>query len=67
MFYDEMHIVLTQGNSVSTVSEGTYVGAHIIYYDFLFVENSKFAERWYVMESIADYSAWQNGNGISHK
>ena len=45
------------------VSEGTYGGVPIAYYDLWRVENGKIAEHWDVMETIADQSTWQNQNG----
>lgn len=63
MIYDETHMVLAQGNYVLAVSEGTYGGAPTSYYDLWRVENGKIAERWDVMETIADQSTWQNDNG----
>lgn len=63
MVYDETHLVLAQGNYVLAVSEGTYGGAPTSYYDLWRVENSKIAEHWDVMETIADQSTWQNDNG----
>ena len=63
MVYDEVHIVLAQGNFVLAVSEGTFGGAPTSYYDLWRVENGKIAEHWDVMETIADQSTWQNQNG----
>lgn len=63
MVYDEVHMVLAQGNFVLAVSEGTFGGAPTSYYDLWRVENGKIAEHWDVMETIADQSAWQNQNG----
>ena len=63
MVYDEVHMVLAQGNFVLAVSEGTFVGAPTSYYDLWRVENGKIAEHWDVMETIADQSTWQNENG----
>ena len=63
MIYNETHLVLAQGNYVLAVSEGTYGGAPTSYYDLWRVENGKIAEHWDVMETIADESTWQNGNG----
>lgn len=63
MIYDEVHMVLAQGNFVLAVSEGTYGGEHTSYYDLWRVENSKIAEHWDVMETIAEESTWQNDNG----
>ena len=63
MIYDETHMVLSQGNFVLAVSEGTYGGAPTSYYDLWRVENGRIAEHWDVMETIADASTWQNENG----
>ena len=63
MVYDEVHMVLAQGNFVLAVSEGTFGGAPTSYYDLWRVENGKIAEHWDVMETIADQSTWQNENG----
>lgn len=63
MVYDEIHMVLAQGNFVLAVSEGTFGGAPTSYYDLWRVENGKIAEHWDVMETIADEATWQNQNG----
>lgn len=63
MIYDQVHMVLAQGNYVLAVSEGTYGGVPTSYYDLWRVEDGKIAEHWDVMETIADGSTWQNQNG----
>ena len=63
MVYDEVHMVLAQGNFVLAVSEGTFGGVPTSYYDLWRVEDGKIAEHWDVMETIADQSTWQNENG----
>ena len=63
MVYDEVRMVLAQGNFVLAVSEGTFGGAPTSYYDLWRVENGKIAEHWDVMETIADPSTWANDNG----
>ena len=63
MIYDEVHMVLAQGNFVLVVNEGTFGGAPTSYYDLWRVENGKIAEHWDVMETIADEATWQNQNG----
>ncbi len=63
MIYDEVHMVLANGNFVLAVSEGTYAGEPTAYYDLWRVENGKIAEHWDVMETIADESTWANENG----
>ena len=63
MIYDEVHMVLAQGNYVLAVSEGTFGGVPTSYYDLWRVENGKIAEHWDVMETIADEATCQNQNG----
>ena len=63
MVYDDVHMVLAQGNFVLAVSEGTFGGTPTSYYDLWRVENGKIAEHWDVMETIADQSTWANDNG----
>lgn len=63
MVYDEVHMVLAQGNFALAVSEGTFAGEPTSYYDLWRVEDGKIAEHWDVMETIADKSTWQNDNG----
>ena len=63
MIYDNVHMVLAEGNYVLAVSEGTFAGEPTSYYDLWRVENGKIAEHWDVMETIADQSTWQNQNG----
>jgi len=63
MIYDKTHQVLAQGNFVLAVSEGTFGGAPTSYYDLWRVEDSKIAEHWDVMETIADKETWANDNG----
>lgn len=63
MIYTQVHQVLSQGNYVLAVSEGTFAGAPTAYYDLWRVENGKIAEHWDVMETIAERETWQNQNG----
>lgn len=63
MKYDQIHMVLGQGNFVLVVSEGRLDGAHTSYYDLWRMENGKIAEHWDVVETIADKSTWANENG----
>lgn len=63
MIYDEVHMVLADGDFVLAVSEGTYGGEPTSYYDLWRVENGKIAEHWDVMETIAAKSTWANDNG----
>ena len=63
MVYEEIHLVLGQGNFVLVASEGTLGGTPVTYYDLFRVENGKIAEHWDAIETLADASTWQNSNG----
>ena len=63
MKYDAVHKVLGEGNFVLTVSEGTFSGKHVSFYDLFRVANSKIAEHWDTIEEIPARSQWKNGNG----
>lgn len=63
MVYTTVHQVLTQGNFVLAVSEGTFGGAPTSYYDLWRVEGGKIAEHWDVMETIAPEEDRKNQNG----
>jgi len=61
--YDEIHMVLGEGNFVLVVSEGDLAGAHTAFYDLFRVENGKIAEHWDILETIPPESEWKNSNG----
>lgn len=63
MVYNETHMILGEGNFVLGVSEGTFGGEQVAYYDLFRVENGKIVEHWDVIETIPDVSEWQNENG----
>jgi predicted SnoaL-like aldol condensation-catalyzing enzyme len=63
MKYDQIHLVLGEGNFVLAVSEGSFGGVPTSYYDLWRIENGKIVEHWDVMETIADKSTWANENG----
>ena len=50
MVYDDVHMVLAQGDFVLAVSEGTFGGTPTSYYDLWRVENGKIAEHAQLME-----------------
>jgi len=60
MIYNQIHQILTQGNFVLAVSEGTFADAPTSFYDLWRVENGKIAEHWDVMETIAIEAANNN-------
>jgi len=63
MIYDEVHMVLGEGNFVLVVSEGRFGGEHTSYYDLFRVENGKIAEHWDVIETILPESERKHSNG----
>lgn len=63
MVYEENHRILGQGNFVLAVSEGTFGGQKVAYYDLFRVENGKIAEHWDVIENIPNEEEWKNNNG----
>ncbi|HEY0706984.1 MAG TPA: nuclear transport factor 2 family protein [Polyangia bacterium] len=63
MKYDRVHRVLGEGNFVLTMSEGSFGGKHVAFYDLFRVENGKIAEHWDTIEAIPPKSEWKNKNG----
>ncbi|PAB60191.1 hypothetical protein CCE28_06955 [Anaeromicrobium sediminis] len=63
MVYEENHMILGQGNFVLAVSEGTFGGQKVAYYDLFRIENGKIAEHWDVIENIPNKEEWKNNNG----
>ena len=63
MIYNKTHLILAEGNYVFAVSEGTFGGNPMSYYDLFRVENGKIAEHWDVMQPIPPKEEWQNQNG----
>jgi predicted SnoaL-like aldol condensation-catalyzing enzyme len=61
--YDSIHKVLGEGNFVLTVSEGSFAGKHVSFYDLFRVEAGKVAEHWDTVEAIPSRSDWKNSNG----
>ena len=63
MVYEKNHMLLGEGNFVLAVSEGTFGGNPVAYYDLFRVENGKIAEHWDVIETIPPKDQWKNQNG----
>ncbi|HDZ05986.1 MAG TPA: hypothetical protein ENH58_13110 [Maribacter sp.] len=64
MEYDNLHMVLGQGNFVLSVSEGKFgKGDHTAYYDLFRLENGLIVEHWDVIAAIPAKSEWKNTNG----
>lgn len=63
MVYDDVHMVLANGNFVLVVSEGQFAGDHVAFYDLFRVEANKIAEHWDVIEVVPAREEWKNNNG----
>jgi predicted SnoaL-like aldol condensation-catalyzing enzyme len=63
MKYDRVHRVLGRGNFILVVSDGSFAGKHLSFYDLFRVANGKIAEHWDAIESIPLRSEWKNQNG----
>ncbi len=63
MVYSDVHKVLGEGNFVLAVSEGSFAGQPISFYDLFRIDNSKIVEHWDVIETIIPESQWKNNNG----
>lgn len=63
MKYDKLHKVLGEGNFVLTVSEGSFAGKQVTFYDLFRVEAGKIAEHWDVVEPVLPIEQQQNSNG----
>ena len=61
--YDQIHMVLGEGNFVLVVSEGTMGETHLSIYDMFRVERGKIAEHWDTVEPIPPRQEWKNSNG----
>ncbi len=63
MKYDRVHRILGEGNFVLVVSEGSFGGRHVSFYDLFRVERNKIAEHWDTIEPIPPRDQWKNANG----
>ncbi len=63
MKYDTIHMVLGEGNFVLAVSEGSFAGKHVAFYDLFRVANGKIAKHWDTIEGIPARADWKNDNG----
>lgn len=63
MVYDRVHKVLGEGNFVLTISEGSFAGQAVAFYDLFRVEAGKIAEHWDVVEPVLPADQHQNKNG----
>jgi predicted SnoaL-like aldol condensation-catalyzing enzyme len=63
MTYAKVHRVLGEGNFVLSVSEGSFAGAHVAFYDLFRVANGRIVEHWDTIETIPARNEWKNNNG----
>lgn len=63
MTYDRVHKVLGEGNFVLAISEGSFAGKAVTFYDLFRVEAGKIAEHWDVVEPVLPADQHQNKNG----
>jgi predicted SnoaL-like aldol condensation-catalyzing enzyme len=63
MVYSKNHKVLAEGNFVLSMSEGTFAGKHVAFYDLFRIENGKLVEHWDAIEEIPSEDKWANKNG----
>jgi len=59
----KIRMVFGEGNFVLTVSEGTFAGKPVAYYDLFRLKNNKIVEHWDVIEEIPPAEKWANKNG----
>ena len=63
MEYQQIHLLLGEGNFVLAASEGTLGGKPTAYYDLFRVESGKIVEHWDTIETIPPREHWLNDNG----
>lgn len=63
MVYTNNFKVLGEGNFVLSMSEGSFAGKHVAFYDLFRVESGKIVEHWDVIEEIPAKDKWANNNG----
>lgn len=61
--YDELHMLLGEGNLVLSVSEGVLGDVPTAFYDLFRVEGSHIVEHWDVVEVIPPRKDWKHENG----
>jgi predicted SnoaL-like aldol condensation-catalyzing enzyme len=61
--YHKIHKVLGEGNFVLVVSEGSFKGDHVAFYDLYRIEEDKIVEHWDVVETIPEPGKRKNDNG----
>lgn len=63
MTYERVHQVLGKGDFVLAVSEGSFAGEHVAFYDLFRVLDGRIAEHWDTIQAIPERGKWLNDNG----
>lgn len=63
MRYDRVHKVLGEGNFVLAISEGSFGGQAVAFYDLFRLQDGKLVEHWDTIEAIPARADWKNANG----
>lgn len=63
MVMRKLHRLLGEGDFVLGVSEGSFAGKEVTFYDLFRVENGLITEHWDVIEPLLPREQWQNSNG----
>ncbi len=64
MEYDNLHMIIGEGNFVLTVSEGKFgKGDHVAFYDLFRIEEGMIVEHWDIIQNIPPQAEWKNQNG----
>lgn len=61
--YNKIHKVLGEGNFVLVLSEGSFKGENVAFYDLYRIEEDKIVEHWDVVETIPIPEKRKNDNG----
>ena len=61
--YQRLHRILSEGDFVLTVCEGTRDGIHSAFYDLFRLSEGRIVEHWDTTEKVAPASEWKNSNG----
>ncbi len=61
--YNKIHKVLGEGNFVLVLSEGSFKGEQVAFYDLYRIEEDKIVEHWDVVETIPEPGKRKNDNG----
>ena len=61
--YHKIHKVLGEGNFVLVLSEGSFKGQDVAFYDLYRIEEDKILEHWDVVEIIPEPTKRKNDNG----